>query len=439
MDAILQNLGLVALALVLVLINGFFVAAEFALVKVRPTKIDSYVAQKRSFAKLVRVQLRKLDAALSACQLGITLASLGLGWIGEPALAKLIRPILHSIGIHSNVLLHTVTFAIAFAIITAIHLVIGEQVPKIYAVKNPEKVACWCALPLKMFYIVAYPFLSLLNESSNFLLRRLGVADASEHEGTHSEEEIRALLGQAHSQGELSRLEHRLLNAVFEFDDRVVREVMVPRRDVEFFEAGKPIEHYLQQVRSSHFSRFPFCKGSLDDVEGVIHIRDLVGIGSDFDIHSILRPALRVTESMEIGKLLKHFQTTKQHIAFVMDEFGNVIGMVTLENVLEEIVGAVQDEFDEEKPTIAPDEKGGYQVDGGVSVNKLSRDLRVAIDEGEAETISGLITERLGRLPQIGDKMELGEISTEVLEVVDGCAELVRVHVVNQEDDSESN
>ena len=429
MDSITANLLLVGAALLLVLINGFFVAAEFALVKVRQTKIDAFVAQKRAFAKIVRSQLRRLDAALSACQLGITLASLGLGWVGEPALAKLIHPLLLRAGIQSEVALHAAAFAVGFSIITALHLTIGEQVPKMYAVKNPERVALWCAMPLKMFYTMAYPFLIALNSTSNFMLRRLGISDTNEHGEPHSEDEIRALLAQSHSHGELTRTEHRLLNAVFEFDDCVVREIMIPRRELIYFEEGKSLEDYLNLVKTVKHTRFPFCKTSLDDIIGVVHIKDLIGVSaeSNFDIHEIVRPLHKIPEALSVGKVLRLFQSTKQHMAAVVDEYGNVIGAVTLENIIEEIVGSVQDEFDLEDPKIVPAGSGAFLVDGGISVSALSRDLTLAFDIGEAETLSGLITEELGRLPKVGDCIEFAEFNAEVVEIIDGLAKRVKI------------
>ncbi len=436
MELLAENLGLVALAILLVFVNAFFVAAEFALVKVRPTKIDAFVLQKRAFAKLVRSQLQRLDAALSACQLGITLSSLGLGWIGEPALARLIRPVFDALGVTSPAVIHGVSFAVAFSLITALHLTIGEQVPKMYAVKNPEKVALWCALPLRIFYVCAYPFLMALNVCSNFMLRVFGVMDVNEHESAHSEEEIRGLLAQAHSQGELTRTEHKLLNAVFEFDDRVAREVMIPRKDIVIFEEGQTLDQYLQIIAETKHTRYPFCQRSLDDVLGIVHIKDLVGgyREESFDIHSILRPANKIPAGMEIGALLRHFQTSKQHMALVIDEFGNVIGVITAENVLEEIVGSLQDEFDEEAPRISPSGPNSYHVEGGVSVNKLSKSLRALIESDEAETISGAVTEKLGEVPEVGDKVTLGEVAAEVLEVEDGCAVKLKIKVQREEE-----
>ena len=219
MTAWQYDLLMIFIASLLVLINGFFVGAEFALVKIRESRIDEMVNERRPFASTARWLAERLDASLSACQLGITMASLGLGWIGEPAVAHLIRPLIVSAGISSEMVIHGVAFAISFTAITALHLVLGEQAPKIAALRRPEPAVLICALPLKIFSYLTYPFMAALNSSTAFLLRKAGIEDASEHEVPHSEEEIRALLMQAHIAGELSRSEHRLINAVFEFDE----------------------------------------------------------------------------------------------------------------------------------------------------------------------------------------------------------------------------
>src|SRR5210317_2107569 len=230
----LNDLLMIFIAGLLVLINGFFVGAEFALVKIREGRIDEMVKERRPFASTAGWLVERLDASLSACQLGITMASLGLGWIAEPAVAHLLRPLILSIGITSEILIHGIAFTIAFTTITAFHLVLGEQAPKIAALRRPETAVLWCALPLKIFYFLSYPFMAALNSTTAFLLRLAGIEGASEHEIPHSEEEIRALLMQAHIAGELSRSEHRLINAVFEFDELVCRLVMLPRADVVF-------------------------------------------------------------------------------------------------------------------------------------------------------------------------------------------------------------
>ena len=247
----------VAVAAFLVALNGFFVAAEFALVKVRISQIEQLVKQGKPFAKTARWLAMRLDESLSACQLGITMASLALGWVGEPAFAHLLRPMFEMAGIESEQVVHILGFIFAFSLITALHLVIGEQAPKIFAIRRPDTMILWCAAPLKFFYIILYPFLALLSVTTSFLLARLGLEGGSEHDTPHTEEEIRALLHQSHFHGHVTGAEHRLINAVFEFDDMVCRRVMVPRGEVEVLDINEPFSDLLEQAKRTKHTRYP--------------------------------------------------------------------------------------------------------------------------------------------------------------------------------------
>jgi len=256
----------IAFAVLLVAINGFFVSAEFALVKVRPARLDEQAKKNVPFAATAQWLVQRMDASLSTCQLGITMASLGLGWIGEPAIAHLLRPLLLRIGVVSEVWTHGIAFAIAFTTITAAHLVLGEQAPKIYALRRPEKVLLWFALPMKLFYFLSYPFMIALNTATSFLLNRFGVESVSEHDAVHSEDEIKSLLRLSHKHGELSRSEHRLINAVFEFDDTVCRGIMQPRSSIVFFDINRSFADIRALLIENKHSRYPLCDGSLDAV-----------------------------------------------------------------------------------------------------------------------------------------------------------------------------
>jgi CBS domain containing-hemolysin-like protein len=406
-------------AIILVLINGFFVAAEFALVKVRPSRLDEQAAKNRTFATTARWLTRRMDASLSACQLGITMASLGLGWIGEPAIAHLLRPLLQAAGVASEIWLHGIAFAVAFTAITAAHLVFGEQAPKIFALRRPEKVLLWFALPMKLFYFLSYPVMVALNATTSLLLKKIGVEGASEHDAVHSEDEIKALLGLAREHGELSRAEHRLLNAVFEFDDTVCRRIMQPRSDIIFFDVNRPFAENNALAKESRHSRYPLCEGSLDHVLGVVHIKDLIGVSPEKQdaLPSIARPAQFVPETMRISRLLRQFQETHQHMAFIVDEYGTVVGCATMEDVLEQIVGPVEDEFDANPPKIEPDGPGKFMVTGGASIAAVNRQLKLELVSIEAETLSGLLVEKTGQVPKVGDRIELEGAVAEVLEV----------------------
>jgi len=419
MDAWLVQLLLIVATLALVVLNGFFVAAEFALVKVRQSRLAEMARQEMPFAETAQWTAQRLDRSLSACQLGVTTASLGLGWIGEPAIARLLEPLFHAAGIASPALLHTLAFAVAFTIITAVHLVIGEQAPKIYAICRPDRTVRWCSLPLKWFYVLSYPLLAGLNASTAFLLRRVGIESASEHDAPHSEDEIRTLLSQAHSHGGLTRSEHRLLDAVFEFDDAVARQIMVPRVDVEFFDINKPFAKAMEKAHRTKHTRYPLCEGSLDSILGFVHTKDLLHVSDagSFDLRSVCRPPKYVPETMPLSKLLNLFRGGRRHLAFVVDEYGSMIGVVTLENVLEQIVGPLQDEFDDEGPAVVPEGPGSFLVQGGAHIDEINEALKTEFKAPGVETMAGLVTAKLGRIAEAGDVVDLEGAQAEVLDV----------------------
>jgi CBS domain containing-hemolysin-like protein len=423
------DVGWIALAAILVLVNGFFVAAEFALVRVRPGRLETLVRQHRPLAGTAMWLVDHLDGSLSACQVGITLASLGLGWVGEPAVARLLTPVFHQVGVDSPHVVHGLSFAVAFTGISAAHLVIGEQAPKMFAIRKPETMALWVALPLRGFYFFVYPFIHALNHASLMLVRWFGGERGGEQSAYHSEEELRALLTQAHVHGELTRSEHKLLNAVFEFDDLVCRRVMLPRGDVIFLNVDAPVEESLEVVRRTKHTRYPLCRGSLDAVLGVVHIKDMLCTPPDQppDLQALMRPPHHVPETMPISKLLRHFQATRQHMAFVVDEYGTVVGIVTLENILEQIVGPVEDEFDAVTPEIVPVGSGQYIVLGRTPIELVEQKLGLELETDEADTISGLLVEKLGRLLQAGDSVELNGALAEVLEVKGARARRIRL------------
>jgi len=432
----------IILAGVFVLLNGFFVAAEFAIVKVRSSRLEELKEQNKPFANTAIWLHKRQNLSLSVCQLGITMASLALGWIGEPALAHLMGPAFLSVGITSEVVLHTVAFTVAFSIITSLHIVIGEQVPKIYAIRRPGIVFLWCAGPLRVFYFIFYPFMVLLNNASISLLRKFGIKNPDEHDTPLSEAEIRASVSRAHFTGELSGIEHRLLNAVFKFDDMVVRQILVPRVEVEFLDINQSFPELLKIAMKSHHTRLPLCKGSLDNVLGVIHLKNLVGKLSDeqIDLNKLARNPIYVPESLPLTKLLNQFQIIRQHMVFVVDEHGTIVGIVTLEDVLEQLVGEVQDEFDTETPNIVPDGDGQFIVLGGSLIEEINEELNLNLYSEEVDTISGLLMEKAGQMLNVGKFVELDNgIKAEVLEVKGKRATSVRLTIPKSESDDSSN
>lgn len=409
----------ILIAILLVIINGFFVAAEFALVKVRPARLDELVKNKRPLALTARWLTHRLEGSLSACQLGITMASLALGWVGEPAIAHLLRPLLYSVGLASEMVIHAVAFTVAFGSITAAHLVLGEQAPKIAAIRKPEAILLWCAVPLKVFYFIFYPLLAALSSATSILLRTVGIKSQTEGDIPLGEEEIRALVRQSHIHGELTQSEHRLISAVFDFDEMICRRVMVPRGDVEFLNIDNSIKEAIERARKIKHSRYPVCKGSMDRVIGVVHVKDMIGLPLDgsMDLRAILRPPQFVPETIPASRLLRQIQATHQHMAFAVDEYGSVTGIVTLENILEPIIGSVEDEFDNEQPEILMETPRQFMVAGNTSVEVINRELSLTLDPSGVDTISGLLMAMTGKLPSKGDRIALPGAEVEVAEV----------------------
>ncbi len=419
----------ISAALLLVLVNGFFVAVEFALVKLREGQLNDLIQKQRPFAKTALWLQRRLDASLSACQLGITMASLGLGWIGEPAIAHLLRPVLMMLGIESDFWLHGIAFVVAFTLITSAHLVIGEQTPKIYALRRPETVALMCAMPLKAFYYFSYPLMAALNASTSFLLTLAGVDPKTSHHEVPTEAELRTLLQQARTHGHLSRSEHRLISAVLEFDDLVCRKVMQPRIDVVYLNIDKPLDENLALILKDTHSRYPVCQGSLDSVLGIVHIKDLISLAGDekIDLRSILRPCQFVPETIPVSRLLRKFQASHQHMAFVVDEYGITVGVVTLEDVIEQIVGPVEDEFDEIVPQITPESENSFVVLGNTPIETVNQALNLSLDAKLADTFSGFLMSSSEQVLSRGDTIKLPGAQAEVQEIDGLRAKKVRV------------
>jgi len=405
------------LGIVLVALNGFFVAAEFALVKVRPTQIEPLADEGNRRATVVRHMLGHLDAYLSATQLGITLASLALGWVGEPAFAWVIHPLIGPFVGNNTQLLHSISVTISFLVITVLHIVLGEQAPKTIAIRKAESASLLIAFPLFVFYKLTYPAIWLLNHAANALLKLIGVAPADEGEMAHDEEELRLLLSSGNA-AQLSSQKREQLDNIFELSHRLARQIMLPRQDVIYLSTTRTLAENLRIARRSGHTRFPLCEGDLDHVIGLIHIKDIFHRDRNLrSLQEVAREISFVPETLELDRLLKRMRTERFHLAAVIDEYGGVSGVVTLEDVIEEIVGSIQDEFDVEKPEIQPLGDGVYQVSGGMLVEDLEAELKVELSDRDEDTIGGVVLSELGRNPAVGDKVEVGGVFIEVLEV----------------------
>jgi CBS domain containing-hemolysin-like protein len=417
------------LGILLVALNGFFVAAEFALVKVRPTQLEPLVDAGNRRAKLARHMLRHLDAYLSATQLGITLASLALGWIGEPAFAWIIHPLLTPFVGNNPPLLHSISVTMSFLVITILHIVLGEQAPKTIAIRKAESTSLLVAFPLYFFYKVTYPVIWLLNQASSRLLKLIGISPAAEGELVHDEEELRLLLSSS-KDSQLSTQKRELLDNIFELSHRMSRQIMLPRQDVIYLSTERPLAENLRLARRSGHTRFPLCEGDLDHVIGLIHIKDIFHRERPLTaLTEVAREIAFVPETLELDRLLKRMRTERFHLAAVIDEYGGVSGIVTLEDVIEEIVGSIQDEFDVERPELVEKGDGIYEVAGGMLVQDLEEALDVELSERDEDTIGGVVLSELGRNPAVGDRVELGPVTIEVLEVQLNRVATVRINV----------
>ncbi|HEX5759958.1 MAG TPA: hemolysin family protein [Thermoanaerobaculia bacterium] len=421
--------GLVA-GLFLVLLNGFFVAAEFALVKVRPTQIDPHVQAGDRRGKVARHMVRHLDAYLSATQLGITLASLALGWIGQPAFVWIVEPVVRLFAGDNPPLVHSVALTLAFLVITVLHIVLGELAPKSVAIRKPEATALNIALPLYLFYKLTYPMIWLLNHAANFLLRLVRIQPVSEGELAHDEEELRLLLASSGG-ARLSDQKRELLDNVFELSHRVARQIMVPRADVVYLSTTRSLAENLRIARASGHTRFPLCDGDLDHVVGVIHIKDIFRADPvPTDLRQVAREMAFVPDTLRLDRLLKRMRTERFLMAAVMDEYAGVSGVVTLETVIEEIVGQIDDEFDApEKPELRGGGEGEWEVSGGMLVVELEEALGIEFSERDEDTIGGVVLSELGRLPVPGDRVEVGPLEIEVLDVRQNRIVALRIRV----------
>ena len=396
-------------ALVLVALNGFFVAAEFALVRVRESRITQLEQEGSARAGVVHGVLRDLDSYLSVCQVGITMASLGLGWVGEPAVAHLIEPILGAVGITSERIVTIVSVALGFAVITYAHLVFGEQAPKYFSIQKAERVSLWISRPLNLFRLMFMPVVWLVNASTNFVLRPWGVRLGEEMEA-HSEEELRIMISSSTASGVLDPEEREYLNNVFDFGDRVAREIMVPRPDIEALRSDSPLEELVDAAVFGRYTRYPVYDEDLDHVLGAVHVKDLLRTAKEeperFDITTLIRECLVVPENKRIEEILREFQRRKLQMAIVIDEWGSVEGLITIEDVLEEIVGEIQDEFDEGEAAIEQIGEALFAVDGRIPITEVNEHFDLDLPHEDFDTIGGFILGALGRPPEVGDTVE---------------------------------
>lgn len=405
----------IILVIFLVLANGFFVAAEFALVGVRKSRIESMAAEGDKASVNLLGMLNNLNAYISATQLGITLASLGLGWIGEPAIAALLDPVFFWVAqatgwefLASGTVVHTISFIVAFSIITFLHIVFGELAPKTMALELTEKVAFFIARPLQWFYKIGYYPIRLLDWAGTQTVRIIGLHPSDEHGAIYTEDEIRALIRASEESGHLNKEERQLINQVFEFSETTVKEAMVPRTEIVAIPENCTLQDIAAAFRQHGYSRLPVYRGSLDDMIGVIHSKDVMSFllrPKNFRLDRVLQKPVYVVDTARLEDVLRQMQREKFHFGFVVDEHGGIEGIITLEDLLEEIVGDISDEHDEEvNEQIHEEPDGSYLLDGGLAVRDLNRrlNMNLPISDGYT-TIAGFLMAEAGELLHVGD------------------------------------
>lgn len=396
----------------LVLLNGFFVVAEFALVRIRDTQLDELVRKGHSRARVAHHIVQHLSAYLSATQLGITIASLGLGWAGEPVFRTLLTPLFNALEIGSQTLRNSISFLIGFSAITFLHITVGELAPRWLAIQKPLSCALGTAPALRLFYIISYPFAWVLNRTAQWLLRQAGLPVAEDAERAYSEDELRLLLSASQQKLATTKLGRDVLLNALELRHRRARDVMRPRHEIVALDTEASIAQCLDIAEKTRYSRFPLCeRGNLDKTLGVVHIKDLYAMRfkarSGADLVPVARKLVYVPETARLEKLLETLLQRHTHMAIVVDEYGTTTGLVTLENILEELVGQIQDEFDIEKPLLIRLSENTWELAGQLPLHELAELTGLPLHTEGIATVSGLVTQKLGGFPKPNDTIKL--------------------------------
>jgi putative hemolysin len=429
------GLGLLAIV-VLVLLNGFFVATEFSLVSVRRTRIDELVASGNRGAVVVQHALQRLDPYIAATQLGITMASLALGWIGEPALAHLIEPLLTFLPQSlSATTAHTIAVTVAFIIITALHIVLGELAPKSIALQRPESTALWVTRPTALFLKIFWPFITILNGAGNLVVRAVGLTPASDHAMVHSSAELQLLVAQSGEAGVLDADEEQMLTNVFAFADRAAHQVMRPRPKVVTIDHAATIRAFIAVLAETGHTRFPVLgSGGVDDVHGIISAQDLfvaqhTGVVElDSPITPLVRPAFFTPESKRIGYLLQEMRSKRIRMAVLVDEYGGMAGIVTMEDLVEEIIGELADEGEQDFQEVRKIDDYTSIVEGQIRVEDANQELQLNLPQGDYETLAGFILMRLGRLPTTGESVTYQDVQLTIVEMQGPQIKRIELH-----------
>lgn len=404
--------------ILLLLVNGFFVAAEYAIVRVRGTQLDELVAAGSGRARLARRIVEDLEPYISTVQVGVTGASLALGFVGEPAMSRLIAPLFTGLGVVlPEAVVRAIGFIVSFGLITYLTLVFGELAPKYLAIQRALGLALWAAYPLHITYRVLYPLVRLVNASANVLIRSVGITPSDDLDA-HSEEELKMLVAVSTRKGILQESERVLLGNALDFADTYVRQVMVPRTEMIAVPHDTPLAGLFEMARQHPFTRYPVYRENIDHAVGVVHLKDLVsrephgGTAAD-----VMRPVPIIPETMRLDRALAEFRRQRTQLAIVADEFGGTAGLVTVEDIIEELIGEVQDEFDAEMPQFVEEPGGAHVIDGLAPLDAVRAKLGLALPDEPYDTVGGLVFGRLGRVAKVGDWIDVDGHRLEVTEI----------------------
>ncbi len=426
------------MVVLLIAFTAFFVATEFAIVKVRSTRINQLALQENKKAIKAQRLIQNLDEYLSAIQLGITVTALGLGWLGEPTVKRLLTPLFLKLNLAENIS-SILSFIIAFSLITFLHVVVGELVPKIFALQKAEKITLNFAGPMIVFHKMMYPFIKALNGTARFIAGIFGLKQVSESEVAHSEEELRMILSESFKSGEINQSEYEYVDNIFRFDERLAREIMVPRTEIIAFDQNDTLKHFMVEVAESNYTRYPIYEGDKDNIIGLVNVKEvLIHSVNGHKQHELLvehtRPILRVIESLPIHDLLLTMQKERVHMAVLLDEYGGTKGMVTVEDILEEIVGEIRDEFDEdETPEIHKLDENRTIIDGKILIEEVNDMFNITIDDTDIDTIGGWILTKIVQ-PKIGDKVQKDNYEFIVMEAEGYHIKTIEVHKTGLDD-----
>ncbi|CAH0344739.1 hemolysin family protein [Bacillus sp. CECT 9360] len=418
-----MNIVNIILLIVLIALTAFFVATEFAIIRIRSSRIEQLILEGKTGAVAAKRVTSHLDEYLSACQLGITVTALGIGWLGEPTIADFLEPIFLNYNIGENTS-HIIALIIAFSLVTFLHVVVGELAPKTVAIQKSEAVTLAFSKPIILFYKIMYPFIWVLNGSARFIVGLFGLKPASEHELAHSEEELRFLLSESYKSGEINQNELKYVNNIFEFDERIAKEIMVPRTEIISFSIDDNLDNILATIRDEKYTRYPVVDGDKDNILGIVNIKEILtakisreSLMEEIPLKPFIKPIIRVIETIPIHDLLVKMQKEQTHMAVLFDEYGGTSGIVTVEDILEEIVGEIRDEFDaDEISDVRKLNQNHYIFNSKVLINEVNDTLGIHISEEDVDTLGGWFLTHSYDV-KLGDELKAESYTFKVKEV----------------------